>query len=202
MAGAQLCNQQSLSTCHTKCCTRKLERKRLMPSDGGSPSHHMLRNGAVECGPIAGACNLARRRSCAQSCSRTSTRAASTAGRNRGRCSQRRRRSTWLCSYTTSSSTENVDCQGSLRGSATRRRTTFETPDNEGPVLSTIFSTPRCFSRVASFSFVFSPFFPFFFFFFFFSFFDFCEFFCFFFYWFRFLTTDTDFQSSRIIFEC
>ena len=45
MAGAQLCNQQSLSTWHTKCCTRKLERKRLMPSDGGSPSHHMLRNG-------------------------------------------------------------------------------------------------------------------------------------------------------------
>ena len=87
-----MCNQQSLSTWHTKCCTRKLERKRLMPSDGGSPSHHMLRNGScygvVECGPMAGACKLvsARRRSCAQTFSRASTRAASTALGARGPC--------------------------------------------------------------------------------------------------------------------
>ena len=153
MAGAQLCNQQSLSTWHTKCCTRKLERKRLMPSDGGSPSHHMLRNGRGRMRAHSWSLQPCEAKVMCQSFSRALTRAASTAGRNRGRCSQRRRRSTWLCSYTTSSSTVYFDCQGSLRGSATRRRTTFETPDNEGPVLSTIFSTPRCFSRVASLSF-------------------------------------------------
>ena len=43
VAEALLCNQQSLPTGRTRCCTRKLGRKRqarLMPSDGRSPSHH------------------------------------------------------------------------------------------------------------------------------------------------------------------
>ena len=78
---------ESVDVAH-KVLHAELDRKRLMPSDGGSQSHRMLGNGSfygvVECGPMAGACKFvtARRRSCAQSCARASTRTASTAGRN------------------------------------------------------------------------------------------------------------------------
>ena len=43
VASAPLRNPQSLSTWHTKRCTRKLERKRFMRSDGGSLSRVMIR---------------------------------------------------------------------------------------------------------------------------------------------------------------
>ena len=68
LASTPLCNQQSQSTWHTKCCTRKLERKRIMPSGGHRPitcPAMVLVMGVVERGPMTGACKLvsARRRS-------------------------------------------------------------------------------------------------------------------------------------------